>query len=398
MIRFGKQNKLIIIFILALAIVAFLQSERIKNIIDNKEIVIGGPIPNNYKLKTTKNNVIGWITRPETGDVKYAYKGSLVGVSVPDRVANLTAGKSIVGEIINERTTHSRTFQLSNGEKVIDIIAGVPQYYRSPENVWWQVEYGTTTIQYFNQQMGISFLWFHIPIAYADTYYPDGTNYEDGSITSRESSWAAARDSVSAAIVEKDDAICTIARTGYGNVASKYDATRGFLQFNTSAIGAGSTISAASVSLYRYGTDNGDNDGDDFISVTATNPAADNSLGGTDFDQVKGTDGNFPLNSTLDIQEMHDAAQRKDIGTLTAGQYYVWTLNATGIGNINKSGTTKLGAAEGHDVLDNDYAGGSGTNNLFNIYCAEQAGTDKDPYLTVTYSAAASGWQFYQTD
>lgn len=79
-----------------------------------------------------------------------------------------------------------------------------------------------------------------------------------------------------------------------------------------------------------------------------------------------------------------EGATRVDIGDITISQYNSWTLNATGIEWIDKTGITKLGTREGHDCIDSTVsAGGAGGNNII-VFASEATGTDRDPYLEVT--------------
>ena len=66
----------------------------------------------------------------------------------------------------------------------------------------------------------------------------------------------------------------------------------------------------------------------------------------------------------------------------------------SGEGNISKTGITKLGAREGHDLLDIPYTNpGSPTNNNNGIvpFNADETGTTKDPKLVVEHSAGGGG-------
>ena len=68
------------------------------------------------------------------------------------------------------------------------------------------------------------------------------------------------------------------------------------------------------------------------------------------------------------------------------GDTVTWTLNTTGKGWINKTGYTKLGLRSIRDADD----AGSWTNSETDWYMSENTGTDKDPYLSVTYTTGVA--------
>ena len=146
-----------------------------------------------------------------------------------------------------------------------------------------------------------------------------------------------------------------------------------FLPIDTSGLGAGATVSAAVLYLWPGGTDNTDNDGDDWINVVQTDQPSTSTLTTADFNNCGATD-----NPT-------EGATRVDIGNITGAQYNTWTLNATGRGWIDKTGVTMLGMREGHDCIDSALAN-SGISGLKDVCMSEYATTSQDPYLAVTYS------------
>ena len=154
---------------------------------------------------------------------------------------------------------------------------------------------------------------------------------------------------------------------------------RSFFLFDTSAIPDTDTISAATFSLYMTNVPDGDNDGNDFLSVVTSTPASDADVTTADYDQV----GDAINNPT----EQHDTSQRKDITGISTGAYLDWTLNATGIGNISKTGNTKFGVREGHDILDDPIADSSTYTGAEARYADDVSGTP--PKLVVVHAGAA---------
>jgi len=135
-------------------------------------------------------------------------------------------------------------------------------------------------------------------------------------------------------------------------------------------------IDSAIYSLYVNSVLDEDNDSEAFIGVITCTPASDTGMVADDFDQFTTT-------------EQHATGQRKDITNITTGVYTDWTLDATGLGNISKTGITKFATREGHDILDIPFVG-SNANNQISASAADTAGTSQDPKLEVTHSAGTT--------
>lgn len=157
------------------------------------------------------------------------------------------------------------------------------------------------------------------------------------------------------------------------NGASYYGIERVFIPIDTSALDDDVTITSASLYLYPYSKTVDDNDGDDFFTVVQTSQPSNTSLTTADFDLCGSIDS---------PTEGIDSGNRVDLSDLTINQYVSLSLNSTGIGWISKTGYTKLGIREGHDVVDSTTIG----NNSVAFYSSEQTGTDNDPYLFVEYT------------
>ncbi len=159
---------------------------------------------------------------------------------------------------------------------------------------------------------------------------------------------------------------------------------RVFLPFDTSAIPAGSTVSAATVNVYVTSKTNTLDDGLDYITVVETSQATHTTLAISDFALVGSTQG---------------VATPADITSISTGAYLTLTLNATGIGFINFSGEdapcsatngiTCIGLNEGHD-FNNVGLGSTNLQDSITISTSEQTGTSQDPYLSVTYTPPAA--------
>jgi len=193
----------------------------------------------------------------------------------------------------------------------------------------------------------------------------DGMIYKESSL-----SWNSAHDaSIGDNVGNFDETI--IARSSYS--AGWYRITRGFLPFNTSLLPDDVEISSASLNLYVSDNYYDDNDSDAFITVVQTSQASISGLILDDFDQCGA------------ITNPTEGATRKRIENFTTYQYNSLNLNTTGISWINKTGWTKLGVREGHDVLNHSIEEVNPTKNLIVARYAEYDGIVFDPYLEITY-------------
>lgn len=170
----------------------------------------------------------------------------------------------------------------------------------------------------------------------------------------------------------------TIASSYYVAGTQAAQVYRGFFLFDTAALTSGAVISAAVFSAHILPATNiydGDNDANGFTTLVSSTPASNTGLATADYDQV----GSTKLSSDLDTTNaVHN-------------QYNDYTLNATGIAAISKTGVSKFAVREGHD-LNND-APADGTSNYFNIYMSDN-GSNK-PKLVVTYTLVATGGSLF---
>lgn len=158
-----------------------------------------------------------------------------------------------------------------------------------------------------------------------------------------------------------------------------YGLFRGFTLFDTSALPDGATITDVTISLYVNTTYNTDNDGNDWVNVFQASTVNNTSIVIQDFDTASQT-----LDSPVEL------STRRDISSgITTGAYNDWVLNADGITTISKTGITKFGWREGHDVINETPAQLVDETEGFNLNFAESAGTTTDPRLVVTYSEGA---------
>lgn len=153
------------------------------------------------------------------------------------------------------------------------------------------------------------------------------------------------------------------------NFDGSYNISRLFLPFDTSNLGDSDSISSAILSVCPE-TSNGDDDAASVCLIQTSQAGGGASLVDGDFDQVGSTEG----------------ATRIAFSSLTPDTYANFSLNATGLSWISKTGYTLLGLRTDRD-LDNNAP--TGINSYF-FYLSERTGTSQDPYLTVEHTSPAS--------
>jgi len=216
------------------------------------------------------------------------------------------------------------------------------------------------------------------------TVYPDAhveSSTVDGEMNANNSTFAGAR-AATQADSSNDDGSGLAAYTKK-NVGSSWVINRAFTYFNTGVVPADSTIDSATVSLYGISVLNQEDDGNDFIGIVqvdGANVVSDTALNTADFDLSGTTQG----------------ATAIDIGSINTSGYNDWTLNATGLTWIARSGEQKptggtagityLGWREGHDLL-NDALNGDPVENRATFMTADNAGTTNDPKLVIETAA-----------
>ena len=148
---------------------------------------------------------------------------------------------------------------------------------------------------------------------------------------------------------------------------------RMFYLFDTSAIGAGATVTAATLSLVYVGKS--DDNTDAYAVCGPATPASNTDIDVADFDQ---------LGATKFSDEITIANINADSST-----FNVFTLNAAGIAVVDVSGITKLGMRAVRDLEDDEPTWGDPASSVSNTAMAEETlSGDKRPKLTVTYTVA----------
>lgn len=149
---------------------------------------------------------------------------------------------------------------------------------------------------------------------------------------------------------------------------------RYFCLFDTSSLTSGATISQAVLSLYGQSTNN-TGSMSPTLNIYTSSPASNTVLANADYDQLGTT---AQCDSAIAI------------GSFSTSGYNNFTLNATGRGNVSKTGISKFGAREAaYDATNTEPTWTSTGYIQFTGYYASNDGTTNDPKLVVTYSVAS---------
>lgn len=153
---------------------------------------------------------------------------------------------------------------------------------------------------------------------------------------------------------------------------------RGIFLFDTSALGSSASISAATFSLYQ--TDKGDDLSiTPNINVYSSNPASNTSLANGDYDSL----GTTAFATAITFASFNSG-------------YNDFTLNASGIAAIAKTGITKYGTRNAeYDAADSAPTWSSSQTSYLECSSADETGTTQDPKLVITYTAATNTSNFF---
>ena len=245
--------------------------------------------------------------------------------------------------------------------------------YFSYSSAWWMLHaWDSLVADRWIPQLGFGFASL--------TKYPDpdpetttvdgrvGQSYDAGSGVS----FATMRNAAGSDYTDSSATI--IIQVGADNVSDQWINLRRLIAlFDTSSIGATSTISAA-VNSY-YGSAKGDlQSWAPTYNVYSSAPASNTALANGDYDSLGTTEFATGI------------AQ----GSISITGYNDFTLNAAGLAAIAKAGVTKLGVRNAtHDVANSAPSWASLGSVNITVYSADQTGTDNDPKLVVTYTIPA---------
>lgn len=153
---------------------------------------------------------------------------------------------------------------------------------------------------------------------------------------------------------------------------------RGAVLFDTSALTSAANISGATLSLNcdshsQFGFSMSHN-------IVSATPASNTTLVNDDYDQFGTTEFSTAVN----------------VSSISDGSYTDFTLNASGISNISKTGVSKFGIRTVNDLSNSEP--GTRAANYYSIVSwrsADYTGTSSDPKLVITYTAATNTGRFF---
>lgn len=200
------------------------------------------------------------------------------------------------------------------------------------------------------------------PDASPESTSVDGYSQKADTQTSSATAWANARGATTGDSAD-DSGTTGLVAASMALSGRNYTATidRGFLLFDTSSIGSGATITAATLYVYISTVTNNDSAA---LAVVGSTPASNTAIVTADFDQVGTT----------------RFASDWSLAAFGGGGYVGFSLNASGLAAINKVGITKMGLRLDRD-LDNSEP--TGVNSV-TWRTADYTGSTNDPYLSVT--------------
>ena len=190
-----------------------------------------------------------------------------------------------------------------------------------------------------------------------DTGNPGTTTVDAGVYSGQGAVWDTQHDLATGASVENSTPASLLARLTGGN----YDLQRFWYHYDTDDIDTGDTIDSAILSIMP--SSNGQN-GVTAVLVSST-AASDDAIITADYDAYGTT----------------EFASR--VTSFSSGTFFDFSLNASGISNIDKDGVSKFAVIEGSKDFDD--VAPSNTVSV-SIRSADEAGTDNDPKLVVVHS------------
>ena len=329
--------------------------------------------------------------------VKYAFVGSNMDIAVSDNVQQTAKEQKLelVAEDLSARTSSSRTFVTDKPDvRISEFISG-PQYYEDDLGMWWQAEYAYVTPEQFallpktplyaRLHDTSKFAFVKRALATTDTFYPNPnpeTTSVDGIMArTTDGTWTEVRtgigESSSDTLLLGSFRLQSAATT---NVWSELD--RAIFGFDTSSIPDTDTIDSATVSF--YGSSRTDNFSQSIV-LDRRVPTSPTAI----------TTGDYNLSGWNVVEQ---ATGRITIASWSITGYNDFTLNATGLSNISKTGVSWYGLRLSADFDNSEPTWAASLNANINVYFADQTGTDKDPKLVVVHTAPppASGSIFNQ--
>lgn len=310
--------------------------------------------------------------------VLYIYDTKRKTSNTPREMTEQTASAdnlTITNEILAKRTMNKRTFATDDPQVFVsEISASSPQRYEDEQGEWWDLEYATTSIDAFNEQMG--YRPFLVHEAFADIT-SISARASDGWVnrSAGEDDWANVRDGAGTGSNYTDAGASVLAvYIDTGPTSTQFIQNRSAVaSFDTSSIGS-DNVDSAKFWLY-VGTLSGElltgNQHD--VILASANIVSDWSLENADY-------GRLGFRSDGD-----EVFASLSYSALSAGGYNVWTLLTAGEDYINTASISRFSLQFNAAFDDNVTPTWAG--ELWRGVEVRFSETASDPLLVVVHSA-----------
>ena len=291
--------------------------------------------------------------------------------------ANTFLGRLVLGFYLN-KTNPKRIVKITpnsvhwiEGKKIKAEFLTDSQYAQRLQKILyplWALFHLWDMFWYPNYNLGFDTLTSN-PDAHTETTSVDGRVFEDG----QDLTWANIHDAATGSGFQ-DDVTATqhVFLRCSGTTNQWAGIYRSIYLFNTSALTSSAIISAGVFSLYVTAVD-ADWAGSEFDLVTSS-PASNTALADVDYDQVGTT----------------KQATSIAFSSLSTSAYNDFTLNATGLTNVSKTGITKLGGRISFDTSNTEQTWSNAKDGSVTANYAD-VGSNK-PKLVITYTLPSSAF------
>ena len=246
--------------------------------------------------------------------------------------------------------------------------------------MWWVLHYlDLVLLDKFLPEYSFGFLTL--------TAYPDPdpeTTTVDGFVNRATAAggedWATIIAGAGTSNVANGGSITYIYTQAHGSTSGNWtNHRRSIFLFDTSALGASASISAAVLSLFGNAKTCGTHA--PTLDIYTSTPASNTALANGDYSQ---------------LGSVSQTGSAMTCAAYSTSAYNAFTFDATGIGNVSKTGVSKFGLRNAnYDVAATTPTWAAGTYFDISGYDADAAGTTNDPKLVVTYTAPTTYEETY---
>jgi hypothetical protein len=194
----------------------------------------------------------------------------------------------------------------------------------------------------------------------------------DVSMSAKGTNWSTAQQALVGENLQPENWVIESFAYTYSNTS--YIIYRAFFNFDTSEIPDNAVITDAKLNIFVDAKLDQDNDEYAYMGAYHGLPDSASGVVASDFSKCGEVVNNPVLGSTP-----------VDITGVTEEEYLTFNINASGRSWINTGGLTSFCLRDGHDAENVPIVGGPYTYSGLRMYSANEVGTNKDPYLIITY-------------